>query len=416
MPFQGGSYIPDNTSIMERLYGVRSYQQKLAQMKEQQALEQQRKKIMAEGYQPAQAGQTVNALTPEQAEANMLGFFQSGGKDPSQLPAATQQIEAKPASFDSQSTINKLYGVGDIEGADKLIAGDYRQALGNRATSGGSEKWYGNSKLVKGPGGKAYRHVTSSAGGSKLIPLDGDPMGELKLMDLDGKKVWANSYTGEPVREFDVVPTDYQSWQMDDNAQAEQARLVEQAKTEGKGAGERSVDGAAQNTDIDKQIGLIDRIAELAEGGFYGSTLGDRARLAGTTATGAGSGSKEYINTKNMQMMARRLLLAAKPKGSGNPTEGEWKMYGETIADPSQYPDAKTYLQALDNYKQVLSGQRPMPEQYRERHPSAPAGNKPAAGPLPSMPNPAQHKGRTIRDTNSGITYKSDGSRWMRVK
>lgn len=33
---------------------------------------------------------------------------------------------------------------------------------------------------------------------------------------------------------------------------------------------------------------------------------------------------------------------------------------------------------------------------------------------LPAMPPPSQHAGRIIKDTNTGIRYKSDGSKWVR--
>jgi hypothetical protein len=32
---------------------------------------------------------------------------------------------------------------------------------------------------------------------------------------------------------------------------------------------------------------------------------------------------------------------------------------------------------------------------------------------MPDMPNPAQHRGRVIEDTNSGVRYRSNGSEWV---
>lgn len=223
MPFVGGVYQPDQRSPMERLYGFREKEEELRKLREQQAMEAQRKDILAQFYTPEQA-----AVAGVQPQFNGTGMMRP-----------VEAKEGKPASFDVQGAINRLYSVGDLEGAEKLENNQYKSALGNRASSGGAEKWYGNSKTIKGSDGKLYNQILSSAGNVKLVPVDGDLTGELKQMDIGGKKVWINSYTGQPVTEFTVTPNAYQSWQMDDEAQAGQAAAVESAKGAAKARTER---------------------------------------------------------------------------------------------------------------------------------------------------------------------------------
>ena len=43
------------------------------------------------------------------------------------------------------------------------------------------------------------------------------------------------------------------------------------------------------------------------------------------------------------------------------------------------------------------------------------AGEGAAPAAFDSMPNPADHAGRTIRDTATGVSYRSDGRSWVRV-
>jgi hypothetical protein len=35
---------------------------------------------------------------------------------------------------------------------------------------------------------------------------------------------------------------------------------------------------------------------------------------------------------------------------------------------------------------------------------------------MDSMPPPSEHVGRTIRDTEAGVRYRSDGRSWVRVQ
>lgn len=50
--------------------------------------------------------------------------------------------------------------------------------------------------------------------------------------------------------------------------------------------------------------------------------------------------------------------------------------------------------------------------------PGVPASATPPAQPagMDSMPPPAEHVGRTIRDSSTGVRYRSDGSSWVRVQ
>lgn len=65
-------------------------------------------------------------------------------------------------------------------------------------------------------------------------------------------------------------------------------------------------------------------------------------------------------NTAQLRMALTQLKMGAKPVGSGNPTEGEWKMYAQTIPDPDTatpgqliYAYNKYKKQVADKYKEL---------------------------------------------------------------
>jgi hypothetical protein len=408
---------------MDRLYGFQKKQAELQELERQKQLMQQRQQVLKESFTPAQeAVPGLFGVEPQGVAEKLRASIDSLTPIELKQKQLIQAQEAKPAQFDRQGAINRLYSIADLEGASALVSDDYRESLGNRASGGAAEKWYGNYKLVKGSDGKAYKHVTSSAGGSKLIPLDGDPMSELKLMDLDGKKVWANSYTGEPVREFDVIPTDYQQWQMDDNAQAGQEERVREAGARGAERGKQQAGKEADATNAGSQIAAIDRIMVLADQGYYSGTLDDRTRMVLADAFGIGADDPRYANTGSIHTLAANLLPQAKPSAMGGVSNSEWDMIREIISDPKK-GSPQRYKAALNAYKSLLEGRIAAAEGgfknaikgYGGATQSAPTSRTPSA-PMPTLPNPAQHKGRIIRDTKTGIRYQSNGSQWMRVK
>jgi len=99
-------------------------------------------------------------------------------------------------------------------------------------------------------------------------------------------------------------------------------------------------------------------------------------------------------------------LVAKMPKMSGPQSDKDVLLYREMagqVAD-STLP-IETRLAALSTVEDLQ-------RMYGGKDQSA-QSNAPE---MPQMPNPQSATGRTVRDTSTGIRYKSDGSRWVRVE
>jgi hypothetical protein len=96
-------------------------------------------------------------------------------------------------------------------------------------------------------------------------------------------------------------------------------------------------------------------------------------------------------------------------KGSGAITETEGRKATEAIARMDTSSSEAEFKQAVRDFQDVV---RAGLERSRAR-----AGEGGGAAPQgsDSMPPPAEHAGRTIRDSATGVRYRSDGQSWVRV-
>jgi hypothetical protein len=96
-------------------------------------------------------------------------------------------------------------------------------------------------------------------------------------------------------------------------------------------------------------------------------------------------------------------------KGSGAITETEGRKATEAIARMDTSGSEAEFRQAVRDFQDVV---RAGLERTRAR-----AGEGGGAAPQGSdnMPPPAEHAGRTIRDSATGTRYRSDGQSWVRV-
>jgi hypothetical protein len=95
-------------------------------------------------------------------------------------------------------------------------------------------------------------------------------------------------------------------------------------------------------------------------------------------------------------------------KGSGAITEQEGKRATEAIARMDTSSSEKEFRQAVRDFQKVV---RDGMERTRAR---AGAGAAPQGS--DTMPPPAEHVGRTIRDSTTDVRYRSDGRSWVRVQ
>lgn len=124
MPFNNsGMFVPENgPSPMERLYNFQKTQDAMRRLQAQRDLEEQRRKILAESYTPGQAAVEASGPAAYSPDANPADFA-------GQLVARRVEAqEAKPAQFDAEGAINRLFAIGDVEGANSLAAAQEKQS------------------------------------------------------------------------------------------------------------------------------------------------------------------------------------------------------------------------------------------------------------------------------------------------
>jgi hypothetical protein len=108
-------------------------------------------------------------------------------------------------------------------------------------------------------------------------------------------------------------------------------------------------------------------------------------------------------------------------KGSGAITETEGRKATEAIARMDPSSSEPEFRQAVRDFQDVVRAglERTQARAGRDGGASAPgAGATPSTQPagMDSMPPPSEHVGRTIRDSATGVRYRSDGRSWVRVQ
>jgi hypothetical protein len=381
MPYVNGIYQADERSPLARLYASQKMRAEMDLMNQQRQMQAQRQEVLRNAYTaggraPAEVDQInpMMRLLGGQQQAPQANFVQRQQAPDQGLDSVIPQITAIrpqpdiPASFDTKKAMAGLFGMGDLEGAGKISDIQYKADMGGRAGAGGAEKWYGNARLVKGEDGGLYNEIMSNMGNTRLVPAGGATVGKLAVIGQGNQETMVNPYNGEIIKIFTVNPSPNIAAKaaVDEDAEKRAPDLAREIEAS-KGEGKRRTENEEQTSAINDQLKLVDRLKSLSANPFYGSTLGDRATMGTANKTGVFSDSEKYRNTKNMEMIANRLLVGAKPAGSGNPVASEWEMFGKTISDPSQYPDGKSFAAAIDLYRDVLSGQKRMPDTYRTK-------------------------------------------------
>ena len=99
-------------------------------------------------------------------------------------------------------------------------------------------------------------------------------------------------------------------------------------------------------------------------------------------------------------------------KGSGAITETEGKKATEAIARMDTSSSEPEFKRAVRDFQEVVRaglGRTKARAGEGKPPPAAPKGTD-------AMPPPAEHTGRIIRDSSTGVRYRSDGSAWLRVQ
>lgn len=394
MPFVGGIYQPDQRSPLERLYGFRQKEDELRKLREQQAIEAQRKQIMAEGYTPAQEarieyGAAVDAPAFDGEMARMSG------------PFATQQIEAKPAAFDRDGVINRLYGINDIEGADKLVNAGYKQSL----SGGGIEKFGTGGDLIRGEDGILYKQLYGNRGGTKRIPVDGEKLGAQQVIKAGGRTFIKDPYTNETIEVIESTMTPGERADNDVELQSDLSEAKSRGKERGEAAGKAEAGLDTAIATYDKTIGIINELV---------NHPGRKAATGFSSVVNIVPGTSAYDYKQKLQQLSGQNFLTEiqRMKGQGALSDSEGRRLEAAAAALDAGREEEGFLGELIKLRDEINFYK---QRALRKAQKGGAADKPSNR-MNSLPSPAQHNGRTIRDTATGATYRSDGKQWLRVK
>jgi len=162
-------------------------------------------------------------------------------------------------------------------------------------------------------------------------------------------------------------------------------------------------------------------------GGITGFT-GYMPDMPGSDAAGA----RQKFETLQGKITKMAKDAAASSGSIGPMAVQEWKILRDQISaiDPTKL-DEKQMKSVLDDlviqaqnasriteesYMSTFSPDFKMYPQFASPRSGLPQGEYQDVKPMANMPNPKSATGRTVRETSTGIRYKSDGSRWARVE
>lgn len=432
MPFVNGVYQSNSASPMERLYGMQKRAAELAEMQRQQDMMRERQKILAEAYSPAQ--EEVKAIQAQQFADPMAqpndalgvgvgaGLASAFGIAPQQEQAPSfSGIAGKPAEFDKETAIKRLYGIGDTETASALINDDYKSALSGEAGSG-AKGYYGTDYTPSDRPGFVHP-VQYDRNGGAVVNKEVYLPEKLTYRDLGSQDV-AIGAGGEIRGRWNKDLTPAQQKEYDAEYQAFLEFRKSKAREEGQAAGQ-------------KEAGVIDKVEKAGEAITELASMVDSLKMLPQSAAGmkwegltsffTGGDPKIQEALGNIDRISGRMLEYAN-KLPGAATDADRVLFMSSAGvmnDPDATPARKIAAaqSAIGAYQRLMAkyGARPSaasgpaPATKPPAQARAPA-SVPAARPMPSLPNPAQHKGRIVRDTKTGIRYQSNGSQWMRVK
>lgn len=186
-----------------------------------------------------------------------------------------------------------------------------------------------------------------------------------------------------------------------------QARL---AAARARGTAEGEAAGKAQG-DLPRATAQADELLQLTEELLAHPGLGQAVGTSSVLGVQKipGTDARDF-SIRLEQIRGKQFLEAFQAlKGSGAITETEGKKATEAIARMDTSSSEPEFKRAVRDFQGVV---RAGLQRTKAR---AGEGKSPPQG-ADTMPPPAEHTGRIIRDSSTGVRYRSDGSSWVRVQ
>lgn len=374
----------------------------IQRMQDEQELMKQRKNILQQFFQPAVAERQelapvgVNPLAalmqPEQPANMVESRFAGVGRPASAgsiIPQHTSEtIPGKKEVYDLRGAMGALFGVGDIEGG-KQMADLEKMSQRDR------DQWSGDVTYIddpENPGTTIAVQPSTRGEGAPFRTIGVARMTPAQQAGIEAKK----KDTELKADGLDLNRQEF-LWNL---RKFYEAPELEARKDAIAAAG-------TQGRSADATLAILDQVEPYLDK----ASSSDLERLARKGGSFLGFDSAAASADRVIEQAAASLTLSA-PKLGGAASDRDVALYARAMGALSsgtiqQKREAMQFIrQKLQQYgaSDAAAPSRP-----------APAAPKPAAK-LPSMPPAKAHSGRTVRDTDTGITYKSDGTKWVRVK
>jgi hypothetical protein len=195
-------------------------------------------------------------------------------------------------------------------------------------------------------------------------------------------------------------------------------RASDDPALQGRIAAEKERGKTVAGADVKRERGAVSTLNVLDEADqWIDRATSSYAGVARDMATRAVGASTEASQAAARLKVLQGALMMAQPRMEGPQSDKDVALYREMagrIGDPTVPAAEKRAAVAT-----IRSLQQKYLPPNGDAPPSAPAAaGTPNAQPtgMDSMPPPSEHVGRTIRDSATGVRYRSDGRSWVRVQ
>jgi hypothetical protein len=195
-------------------------------------------------------------------------------------------------------------------------------------------------------------------------------------------------------------------------------RASDDPTLQGRVAAEKERGKTVAGADVKRERGAVSTLNVLDEAEQWidraTSSYAGSARDVAARAVGV---STEASQAAARLKVLQGALMMAQPRMEGPQSDKDVALYremagrlGDTTVPAAEKRAAVATIRSLQQKYLPQNGDAPIGA------PSAVGARTPAPAGMDSMPPPAEHTGRTIRDSSTGVRYRSDGRSWVRVQ
>lgn len=395
--------------------GIRGRQADMMALERERMRMQEERAAKEQAAQLAQTRQNIlkQYFAPAQDELQAMGGnslqTMMDKIDQGQMPQGDiqTQVVQREARFDPRGAMGALFGAGDIEGA---------RAVSQFAQGQRSDQFGTSGDLIEMPDGSLVRRQYSSSGDFRDIPIGGKlatPLTSYQQAELSVKEREQKRREEEAAREADIERQrleDERRRRREESGFRREELDIKRTEAQTKASSPNTSEGERQAAGffgrMNQSSGVINNLEAQGSGlptvatTVTGAVLGDFAQRKAMTPE-----QQKYKNAADAWIRAKLRKESGAVIGEEE-SKAEYRTYFPVPGDTPDVIRQKSLLRREAEEEMRISAGRALQAGEKKTEQSA----------MPKMPPAAQHKGRIVRDTASGVRYQSDGSKWVRVK